>query len=261
MPMMTMSDGCALHYRFDGDETLPLVMLSNSLGSIVDMWDLQVPALTEQFRMLRYDNRGHGASDVPNGPYTLERIANDAKELIVGLEIGPVKFCGLSMGGMVGMWLGANAPELLTRAVLANSSAHIGQPEMWDQRIALVENEGMQAAAEGTIQRWLTREFMENDPVTTAKILAMIAGIPPAGFIAAAAAVRDMDLRDQLSKINLPVLVIAGALDPSTPPAMSEAMVEGISGARLAILDCEHLSAVEKAKEFNSLVINFLSQD
>jgi 3-oxoadipate enol-lactonase len=161
---------------------------------------------------------------------------------------------------MVGMWLAANAPQLVKRAVFANTSAYFGQPEVWNQRIAQVETEGMQAAAEGTIQRWLTKDFMNNDPAATAKMLAMIAGIPPEGYIAAAAAVRDMDLRGSLAKIACPVLVIAGALDPSTPPAMGEAIVDGISNARLAILDCEHLSNVEKADEFNSLVARFLAK-
>jgi 3-oxoadipate enol-lactonase len=261
MPVITASDGCALHYRFDGDSGQPILLFSNSLGSTIDMWDPQVPALTQHFRVLRYDNRGHGASDMPAGPYTMERIARDAKELIEGLEIGPVAFCGLSLGGMVGMWLGASAPQLLTRAVLANTSSYFGQPDLWNQRLALIENEGMQAAAEGIVQRWLTNDFMQNDPATTAKMLAMVAGVAPTGYMAAAVAVRDMDLRDVLATISVPVLVIAGALDPATPPVMAEAIVEKIPNARLAILDAAHLSNIEKADEFNSLIMSFLAQD
>jgi 3-oxoadipate enol-lactonase len=261
MPVITASDGCALHYRFDGDSGQPILLFSNSLGSTIDMWDPQVPALTQHFRVLRYDNRGHGASDMPAGPYTMERIARDAKELIEGLEIGPVAFCGLSLGGMVGMWLGASAPQLLTRAVLANTSSYFGQPDLWNQRLALIENEGMQAAAEGIVQRWLTNDFMQNDPATTAKMLAMVAGVAPTGYMAAAVAVRDMDLRDVLATISVPVLVIAGALDPATPPVMAEAIVEKIPNARLAILYAAHLSNIEKADEFNSLIMSFLAQD
>jgi 3-oxoadipate enol-lactonase len=261
MPVITASDGCALHYRFDGDSGQPILLFSNSLGSTIDMWDPQVPALTQHFRVLRYDNRGHGASDMPAGPYTMERIARDAKELIEGLEIGPVAFCGLSLGGMVGMWLGASAPQLLTRAVLANTSSYFGQPDLWNQRLALIENEGMRAAAEGIVQRWLTNDFMQNDPATTAKMLAMVAGVAPTGYMAAAVAVRDMDLRDVLATISVPVLVIAGALDPATPPVMAEAIVEKIPNARLAILDAAHLSNIEKADEFNSLIMSFLAQD
>ena len=260
MPMMTMSDGCAIHYRFDGGNGAPVLMFSNSLGTTVDMWEPQVEALAGQFRILRYDNRGHGASDVPVGPYTVERIARDAKELVEGLGLGPVVFCGLSLGGMVGMWLGANASSLVSRAVLANTSSYIGQPEVWAQRIALIKNEGMNAAASGILQRWLTKDFMDRDAATTAKLLAMVAGIPPAGYIAAAEAVRDMDLRAVLPTIALPVLVIAGALDPATPLAMGEAIADGIANARLAILDAAHLSNIEKPDEFNRLVASFLAK-
>jgi 3-oxoadipate enol-lactonase len=217
-------------------------------------------ALIQQFRVLRYDNRGHGASDVPDGPYTIARIGRDAQELIEGLKLASVAFCGLSLGGMVGMWLGANAPYLATRAVLANTSAHIGQPEIWNTRITLIEKEGMNAAASGIIQRWLTQEFMDANPAMTAKILAMIAGIPPAGYIAAAKAVRDMDLRASLASIATPVLVIAGAHDPATPPAMAEAIAQEIPDARLAILDASHLSNIEQSAEFSKLVTNFLAQ-
>jgi len=261
MPKITMSDGCALHYRFDGDESRPILLLSNSLGSTLAMWEPQLAAFGQHFRILRYDNRGHGGSDAPDGPYTIERISLDAKELLEGLELGPVGFCGLSLGGMVGMWLAANAPECLTRAVFANTSAYFGQPEMWNQRLALVESEGIQVVAEGTIQRWLTRDFMDQHPAETAELTAMIADTPPAGYMAAAAGVRDVDLREALPRIGVPSLVIAGALDPSTPPAMAEAIADAIPNARLAILDSAHLSNVEKAEEFNRLILNFLDQD
>ena len=260
MPMLPMSDGTALHYRFDGDASRPVLMFSNSLGSTLDMWDLQMPALTQHFRVLRYDNRGHGASDVPAGPYSIERIGRDARELIEGLKLRSVVFCGLSLGGMVGMWLGTNAPNLVTRAVLANTSAYFGQPEMWNQRIALVEAEGMNAAAGGIIQRWLTADFIERNPALTAKVLAMVAGIPPSGYTAMAAALREMDLRAGLAAINMPVLVIAGALDPATPPAMGEAIADAIPGARLAILNAAHMSNIEFAEEFNGLLLTFLRQ-
>lgn len=260
MPMMPMSDGAALHYRFDGDASRPVLMLSNSLGSTLDMWDLQMPRLREHFRVLRYDNRGHGASDVPAGPYSMERIARDAQELIEGLRLPSVVFCGLSLGGMVGIWLGANAPHLVTRAVLANTSAYFGQPDIWNQRIALIGAEGMHAAAGGIIQRWLTPNFIERNPAMTAKVLAMIAGIPPTGYMATAAAVRDMDQRASLAAVTMPVLVIAGALDPATPPAMGEAIADAIPSARLAILDAAHMSNVELPEEFTKLLLAFLRQ-
>jgi 3-oxoadipate enol-lactonase len=257
--MMTMSDGCAIHYRLDGDDGLPALMFSNSLGATLEMWEPQAEALAGRFRLLRYDNRGHGASDVPAGPYSLERIARDAGELIEGLRLAPVYFCGLSLGGMAGQWLAANAPGLLSRAVLANTSCYICQSKVWDQRIAVVEREGMNAAASGIIQRWLTRDFIDAEPIETARLLAMVAGIPPVGYIAAAKAVRDMDLRPDLARIRIPVLVIAGARDPATPPVMAEAIAGGIAKARLAILDTAHLSNIENPREFNTLLANFLA--
>lgn len=260
MPMMPMSDGTALHYRLDGESDNPILVLSNSLGSTLDMWDSQVAPLTKGFRVLRYDNRGHGASDVPKGPYSIERIGLDAQELIEGLKLPPVAFCGLSLGGMVGMWLGANAPHLVTRAVFANTSAYFGQPDIWNQRIAMIEAEGMHAAAGVIIQRWLTEGFIEQHPALTAKMLAMIAGIPPTGYTAMSVAVRDVDLRASLPAIAIPVLVIAGALDPATPPAMGEAIANAIPNARLAILNSAHLSNVELPEEFNNLLMAFFRQ-
>jgi 3-oxoadipate enol-lactonase len=261
VPMMPMSDGTALHYRFDGGAARPVLMLSNSVGSTLEVWDPQMAALSEHFRVLRYDNRGHGASDVPPGPYAMARIGRDAQELIEGLQLAPLAFCGLSLGGMVGMWLGANAPHLVTRAVLANTSAYFSQPDIWNQRIALVEAEGMHAAASSIIQRWLTADFIEQHPAVTAKMLAMLAGIPPKGWTAMAAAVRDMDLRASLAAIAMPVLVIAGALDPATPPAMAEAIADAVPNARLAILNAAHLSNVELPDEFTRLLLAFLRRD
>jgi 3-oxoadipate enol-lactonase len=261
MQMAEMSDGCRINYRFDGPPDAPVLLLSNSLSSTLEMWEPQVGELSSRFRVLRYDNRGHGASDVPPGPYTIERFGQDAKELIEALGVAPVAFCGLSMGGMVGMWLAANAPQLLTRAVFANTSAFFGNDEVWNQRIAAVEAGGMRAAAETTIQRWLTQDFRDANPAIAQETFDMIANNPVAGYVASAPGVRDVDLRAALPGITTPCLVIAGALDPSTPPAMGEAIVEAIPDARLAILDSAHMSNIEKADEFNRLVIKFLSHD
>jgi len=257
MPHMQASDGCSIHYRFDGDDERPVVVLSNSLGSTLDMWEPQIPALTERYRVLRYDNRGHGQSDTPQGPYTLERIAADARELIAERELAPVLWCGLSLGGMVGMWLGAYAPHCLKRAVLANTAPLLGPPEIWNQRIALVDTDGMDGLARVVVQRWLTPAFAAEHPAIAAKLTAMIASISPQGYAGAAAAVRDMDLRDSLSRISVPVLVIAGSQDPATPCSMGEQIAGGIAAARFAILEAAHLSNVEQPEEFNRLVRNF----
>jgi 3-oxoadipate enol-lactonase len=261
MPTFTTSDGCALNYRFDGEDGRPVLLLSNSLGSTMAMWEPQIAALTQHFRVLRYDNRGHGGSSVPAGPYTIERIARDARELIEGLSLAPALYCGLSLGGMVGMWLCQNAPQLLSRVVLCNTTAYFGQPEVWNQRLAMIDNEGLQAVANATVQRWLSAEFMAQNPDIAAQCVAMIASTPVDGYKASVLAVRDVDLRAGLTGITLPVLVIAGALDPATPPAMAEAIADAIPHARLAILDALHLSNIEKADEFNKLVIRFLTAE
>jgi 3-oxoadipate enol-lactonase len=257
MPIMTASDGCSIHYRFEGEEGRPVVVLSNSLGARLEMWEPQVASLVERYRVLLYDNRGHGQSDVPPGPYTLERIATDARELMAELDLGPVLWCGISLGGMVGMWLGANAPHTLERAVFANTSVLVGPPEMWNQRIQVIETQGMEALAKVGVQRWLTPAFAAAHPDINARLTRMIAETPAKGYIATATAIRDMDLRDSLPRITTPVLVIAGSYDPATLPAMGEQIASSIVGARFALLEAAHLSNVEQPEEFNRLVRNF----
>jgi 3-oxoadipate enol-lactonase len=257
MPFMTASDGCSIFYRFDGDEGAPIVMLSNSLGSSHEMWEPQMAVLTERYRVLRYDNRGHGQSDAPQGAYSMDRIATDAKELIAGLGLSSVLWCGVSMGGMVGMWLGANAPQLMRRAVLANTSPLIGPAELWNQRIALIESQGMEVLSKAVIQRWLTAPYAEAHPEIAAKLMTGIANTPPQGYIGTASAIRDMDLRPLLPRVSVPVLVIAGSQDQSTTVAMGEEIVAGVPGARFALLEAAHLSNIEQAGEFNRLMRNF----
>lgn len=262
MPMMRMSDGCALEYRLDGEDDRPVLMFSNSHGFTLEMWDPQIPAMTRHFRVLRYNNRDHGASDnSPDGPLTIEQIARDARDLIEGLKLPTVAFCGLSIGGMVGMWLAVNAAPLLSRIVLANTSAYLGTAPPLKQRIALIEKEGMEVVKGDIIQRSLSQEFRDNNPVMTEKITAMIEGMSPTGYIAGGHAVLDMDQRAYLSEIRTPALVIAGNNDTATPRAMGQAIAEDITGARFAALDAAHLSNIECADAFNHLILDFLGGD
>jgi 3-oxoadipate enol-lactonase len=257
MPFRNASDGCSIYYQFDGAEGRPVVVLSNSLGSNLSMWEPQIAALSERYRVLRYDNRGHGQSEVAEGPYTLERIATDARELIEELGIGPVLWCGVSLGGMVGMWLGANAPQVLRRAVLANTSPLIGPPDVWNQRIAAIREQGMEAFSKVGVTRWLTPDFAAANPDINDRLASMIAATPPEGYIATATAIREMSLLDSLARITVPVLVIAGSADPATPVAMGEQIHGGVPGARFAILEAAHLSNWEQPQEFNRLILNF----
>jgi len=260
MPHITTGDGTRIFYQFDGEEGRPVLLLSNSLGTTLEMWDPQIPALAERFRVLRYDSRGHGRSDAPHGPYTIERLGRDAVELLDALNIPRVAFCGLSKGVMVGMWLGVNAPDRIERLVLANTSSFIGSPEVWNTRIATVQKDGMNAIVPGVIERWFTKDFQQAAPAAVDRIADMLRGIPPGGYTACCAAVRDMDQRGAISAIRAPTLVIAGTQDAATPPEQSQLMADTIPGARLVPVDAAHLSDIEQADFFTRVLIDFLTR-
>ncbi len=254
----TTNDGCALYYRWDGLDDGPVLILSNSLGTNMALWEPQVAALGERFRLLRYDTRGHGRSSVPPGGYGLDRLGRDVIELTDGLGIDTFSFCGLSLGGMIGQWLGWRAPERLERLAIANSSACMGPPSGWDARIAAVQAEGMKAMAEPVLGRWFTAEFAQ-DPTNTAAVLQQLLDTPAAGYAGCSAAIRDMDMRRILPLIGAPTLIIGGNYDPATPPAHSHELAAGIPGAACVMLEAAHLSNVEKADEFNAALIGFLT--
>lgn len=255
---VTLGDGCRLAYRFDGPDGAPAVLLSNSLGTRLDMWAPQMDALTGRFRVLRYDSRGHGRSDVPAGGYGMDRLGRDAIELLDILGLDTVHFCGLSKGGMVGQWLGARAPERLGRMVLANTSAYMGPPALWDGRIAAVRSGGMAALADSVLARWFTPSFHAAAPERVAPVREMLLATAPEGYAGCCAGLRDMDLRLTAPLIRAPTLVIVGAQDPSTPPAEGHWLAETIPDARLATLECAHLSNVERASGFTSLLLEHL---
>ena len=259
MPMLRMSDGCSLFYRLDGDEGKPILMFSNPHGFTHELWEPQMAAMTSEFRVLRYDYRGHGRSEVWGGLYSLERAALDAVELIEGLGVGIVSFCGLSIGGMVGIWLAAHKPDLLSGMVLANTSLFLDPADHLRRRLALIEKSGMSPVVHDVIGRSLSKDFRRTNPATTEKLEQMVAGIPAAGYIAGGHAVLEMDLRALPEAIKLPVLVIAGSGDNSTPPRMGEEISRRIAGAGYALLDSAHLSNVEQAEEFNRLLTGFLT--
>jgi 3-oxoadipate enol-lactonase len=248
-----------IFYRWDGPEGRPTLVLSNSLGTTHAMWDPQIADLTEHFRVLRYDSRGHGSSDVSPGPYDIGLLARDVLALLDALELERVRFCGLSIGGMVGMWLAANAPARIEQLVLSNTSAHIGGPELWNSRIETVRREGMQALAGTVIERWFTPRFRESSPQTVARIRDMLLATPPEGYAACAAAVRDMDQRESVARIAAPTLVICGTQDPATPPEHGRFIAQRVSGARLVELDASHMSNVEAAPLYNRTLLEFLA--
>lgn len=251
--------GAHLHYRFDGDRAAPVVVLSNSLGTTLDMWEPQAAVLAERHCVLRYDTRGHGQSDVPPGPYTIDALGRDVVALLDHLGIARAGFCGLSLGGMTGMWLGVHAPQRITRLVLANTSACMDAPAAMDERIAAVTAGGVAAIAPAVLGRWFTPAFAAREPARVAAVRAMLESSPAAGYVACCHAIRAMDQRADVARIAVPTLVVAGTHDPSTPPAAGRFLAGRIPGARYVELPTAHLSNVEAAVEFNAALTAFLA--
>jgi len=259
MPMID-ADGCLLHVSVEGRQGGPTLMLSNSLGCTLQMWQPQMKALTQLFRVIRYDRRGHGKSGVPPGPYSMDRFGRDVLAILDDLHIDRVHWCGLSMGGMVGQWLGANAPERLGKLILANTTCHYPDPTNWLNRIRAVRQGGIEGVADAVMASWLTADFREREPQATATMRAMLIASPVEGYLAACEALSTLDQRALLPRIKSQTLVIAGRHDQSTPIAAGELIRSQIPGAALTILDAAHLSNVEQPHAFADTVAGFLMQ-
>jgi 3-oxoadipate enol-lactonase len=257
MPFAQLND-VRIHYDFDGPANAPTVVFSNSLGANLSMWDPQMPELRKQFCVLRYDTRGHGRSSTTPGPYTIEQLARDVLSLLTKLQLDRVHFCGLSMGGMTGMWLALNAPQVLHKLVLCNTAAKIGDAEGWNSRIEAIRKGGMKSVSAAVIERWLSPAFRANSPDVTAATQRMLESADLDGYIANCAAVRDFDAREAVSAIRVPTLVIAGTHDPATTPAEGRFLAEKIPGARYVELNAAHLSNIEAQTRFNSELLAFL---
>ncbi len=252
-----------VHHEVSGSADGPVVLFANSLGSDLGMWDPQLAPLVEAgFRVIRYDHRGHGRSPVPSGPYTLDDLGGDAIALLDRLGVERASVVGLSMGGMVAMWLGQHAPDRVERLVLCCTSAALGPATMWDDRIEAVLGGGTQAVVDGVIERWLTPATRDGLPELTHRLRAMIVATPAAGYVACCAAIRDMDLLAGLGSIAAPTLVIAGDADPSTPPEHGRRIAEAIPGARLEVVpDVAHLGNLERPYRFAELILAHLRPD
>jgi 3-oxoadipate enol-lactonase len=243
----------SLHHRIDGEGDR-VVVLSGSLGSTLDMWEPQLPAFAERFRVLRYDHPGHGGSPLLEAS-SMERFARELLALLDELGLGCVSFCGLSLGGAVGMQLALNAPERLDRLVLCCTSMRFATPEFWDERIAAVRSGGVEAVADAVLERWFTPEFPD-----VRRYREMLVSTPAEGYARCCEALRDWDARGRLGAVRAPTLAVAGADDPSTPPAQLEAIAGEIEGARLVVLDgARHLANVERAAEFNDALVAHLA--
>jgi 3-oxoadipate enol-lactonase len=252
------SDGCSIYYAVDGPVDGPPLLLSNSLGTPMALWDRVLPGLTGRFRVIRYDQRGHGRSDHPDGEYSIEGLGQDALAVLDDAGVSQAHVAGVSLGGMTALWLGINAPHRVGRLVLANTGAQIGTADSWDTRIAAVRAGGMTAITELLLGRWFTSAFRVAEPALTGDFRSMLAACSVAGYTGCAAAVRDADLRDGLTRIRAATLVIVGADDVATPPSLGEALRDTIAGASLVSLPAAHLSNVERPGEFTKAVVRFL---
>jgi 3-oxoadipate enol-lactonase len=252
------ADGCRIHVEVEGPERAPVLMLSNSLGTNLHMWDDQVAPFTRHFRLVRYDRRGHGRSDAPKGPYSMEMLGRDVLAILDGLGVDKINWCGLSIGGMVGMWLGANAPLRIDKLILSNTASYFPDKTVWDDRIKLVREQGLSAVVDGTMERWFTKQFRERSPQATERIRTMFLATNPEGYIGCGAAIRDMDHRPLLAKINRPALVIAGRHDLGTPLEAGEFIAQHTPNARLAVLETAHIANMEQPKIYADTVLEFL---
>lgn len=252
-------NGIDIRYEISGSG--PWVTLSHSLFCDRTMWDAQMAALEPHFTVLRFDTRGHGGSDAPPGAYTLAQMADDALGLLDALQVDRTHFVGLSMGGMIGQHLALKAPQRIDRLVLADTVCRF-PPEaqaLWPERIRIAAEQGTAALAESTLARWFTAPYRAAHPEVMARIAALIGATSVQGFCGCAQAIPRMDTLDRLHGLSRPTLVIVGAQDIGTPPAMAQEIAAAIPGARLEIIaDASHLSNIEQAEAFNKLLLDFL---
>jgi 3-oxoadipate enol-lactonase len=254
-------DGTRLAGRIDGPTGRPAVLLANSLGTDHRMWDPQIPVLSERLRVIRFDTRGHGRSDVPPGPYTIERLGRDLLAILDGLTIERAHLCGLSLGGMVVLWVAALHPQRVDRAVFANTAARIGTAKGWEERIATVRGGAMQAVRDLVVARFLAEPFRTSNPEVVRWVGDMVEATPPTGYIGSCAALGDADLHGLVRTIQLPSLVIGGDLDESTPAHQARELHTAIAGSELIILKgAGHLSNVERPDEFSHALLSFLTR-
>ena len=250
--------------RHDIQGSGPWLTLAHSLACDLSMWDDQIAALSGSFTVLRYDARGHGGSGVPPGPYRFADMVADVLGLLDALQVERTHFCGLSMGGMIGQYLALMAPRRVDRLVLCSTSSGHDNPEalakLWDQRLAQAATEGMEAMVEPTLGRWFTEPFLLGEKATMARVGALVAATPVAGYEACGRMIPTLDTAARLGEIKAPTLVLVGDQDGGTPPAMAETIARGIPGARLEVIpQASHLLNVEQADLFNALLLAFLS--
>lgn len=252
----------ALHHEDTGSKAAPVLLMGGSLGTTLRMWDGQLP-LADRLRLVRFDHRGHGGSPVPADPYEIADLGRDVIELMDALGLERAHYCGLSIGGMVGMWVAAHAPERIEALILLCTSAYMPPPSYWQERAhAVLEAGSVEPLADTVVARWLTPGFAAAHPELRDALRAMLAAAPAAGYASCCGAIERMDLRGALGTIRSPTLVISGDRDPSTPPKEQELIARAIAGARHeTVSPAAHLAAVEQPEAVNRLILEHLTDD
>lgn len=257
MPVID-ADGTPINVEIEGKADAPPLLFSNSLGTNLHMWDDQAKTLSKHFRVIRYDQRGHGKSGAPDGPYSIERLGRDVVAILNALQIPRAHFCGLSMGGMTGMWLARHAPERFDKLVLSNTAPKSQTPDSWNTRIRNVLAKGLSAIADTVLGIWFTKDFRERSPQIVARMREMMLANDAKGYCGCCAAIRDMDQRWPIANITLPTLIIAGNQDNATPLSASEFMASRISGSKLISMDAGHIANVEQTAAYTAALEKFL---
>jgi 3-oxoadipate enol-lactonase len=259
--MKIQANGITINYRFDGHKDAPVVMLSNSLLSNYTMWNGQMDALATSYRVLRYDQRGHGGTETTPGPYTIELLADDAAALVEALGVDSVHFVGLSMGGFTGQMLAVRHPEKIASLTLCDTACVMPPESLWNERIEIASTEGIEALVAGTLERWFTPSFRDSGKVQVERVRAMILGTGNEGYIGCCKAIRDMVLCDMLSRIAVPTMIIVGEEDPACPVSAAQVLHDGIAGSELIVLsEAAHLPNIEKPAAFNDALLDFLDR-
>lgn len=261
--MKLQANGINMHYELEGPESAPVVTLSHSLATDLSMWDTQAAVLKSAYRVLRYDTRGHGGTEVPDGPYTLQQMAEDVRALLQALGIPKTHFMGLSMGGMIAQVFALKYPGVLRSLLLCDTSSRIPEEALpiWEERIQVAQDQGMAPLVEPTMERWFTASFRRKPMPVLDKIRSLIKGTPLKGYIGCSRAIMGLNLTERLGAVALPTLIVVGEDDPGTPVTASQAIHKQIKGSELVILkSAAHLSNIEQEHAFNNAVLDFLKR-
>jgi 3-oxoadipate enol-lactonase len=260
MERTVQSAGATISYSVDGPAGAPVILFINSIGTTRELWSHQTAALADRYRVITYDARGHGRSSVPHGEYTIAQLGGDALAILDAEHADAAHVCGISLGGITGLWLGVHAPDRVRTLTAANTAARIASPQFWTERIASVKEKGMAPLAEMTMLRWFTEAFRERQPQDVQQFRAMLTSCPTTGYLGCCAALRDEDLREAIAAIRRPVLAIGGRADAATPPEGVEFIHQRIAGSTLVMIEAAHLTNVERAEEFTRALDDFVTR-